>query len=66
MSSPNRKKKKYNFSSQKAKFTRERDRSSSPSDDEAVPTRQPRIFQATSPNQKMLRAARQSKEPPTC
>ena len=66
MSSPNRKKKKYNFSSRKAKFTRERDRSSSPSDDEAVPTRQPRIFQATSPNQKMLRAARRSKEPPTC
>jgi hypothetical protein len=58
-------KKHYNFSKRKAKFTRERDRSCSPSADQ-VPTRKRDPYHPPSPDAAYIRLLRRTKEPPTC
>jgi hypothetical protein len=62
--SPSRKKR-YNFSRRKAKFARERDRSSSPSEDH-TPTVVRRPYVPSSPLVVERRSLRRSKERPTC
>jgi hypothetical protein len=58
-------KKRYNFSRRKAKFARERDRSSSPSEDH-TPTVVRRPYVPSSPLVVERRSLRHSKERPTC
>jgi hypothetical protein len=58
-------KKRYNFSKRRAKFTRERDRSSSPTE-EHVFRREREPYRPPSPAAAYLRSLRHSKEPPTC
>jgi hypothetical protein len=63
---PPKKQKRYNFSSRKQKFTRERDRSNSPSDEELVTGRERGPYIPPSPPRWQRRSARHTKERPTC